>query len=502
MRFSPAIAVLLAFALAGSAWGAPLEVTGVPARAWGGDELRIVVTPGPAVQRQAEVAWMLRRGEVRIAGGRLALPRDGGGELRIATPQVRARTEVALDFVAVGGGEERLTRVVELFPRGPLEEFASAYPGLTVGLIDTVPGGAGLRRAPLPWRELTTALEVRSFGGRLVVVCCEEPLDRRSDVLESLWWRARGGLNVACLGGDWVGALGRPAEDVGGPVRVLVPGHALLANLEPQDLPDYMAGKGGALAGDLPGLNCLLVADRPGEEPAPVVVEAFPGSGRVLCLAMPLSRELRTDPLAERFLANVIRWGLRGPRLFAAARSAFGAQSRIARTLQDLGVHLAGGPDSAVTLGDSFTAGPRAEAHGGPAPLQRTVVLFQLSEDDLAALGRAVAAMPKGGGTARGEMDFHAGASVESPPGTRPEDLRRLDAAAVERGLQAPVVPGPARLVTPGGQVVRLAHGGGMLMIWQAPVEQTGPAARVLVALLTDMGVLIDARESRREVEE
>jgi hypothetical protein len=333
--------------------------------------------------------------------------------------------------------------------------------------------------------------------------------------------RAEGGDTVVCLGGHpspllthAVAGQFEPARL--GRARTLAPEHPLFANLQPRDLAKW--GLDGIVADAvLPmprGANYVVLADAPGRgEPRPVLVELWcgrNGRGRILLCGMSLLEKLDADPVAATLMANLLRWGQLEGRVPALPAAWLGTdeESNALEAVRKLGVRfVVGGPaEDGVMVTDDVAAAlrrcPRLFLGRG------TLLIFGVDRTDVDALNEALigrwerslrAPVPRLGlavqepGVAA-ERDTHA-----LTAGVRPEDMRQLVRSAHQSGAHPLTAEADAQHFTAldgRGYIAKYERDDLRVICWQPlPPSETGPEARVLAALLTNLRVRMDTTE-------
>ena len=502
--------------LASNAFAAQLQAELPRPRVWGARTLRPIVRVTDVAQdERVQVTWSLSFGDRVVTEGVSEMAGSGEPAIVIELPPVRVRTSVNLQLHLWAGGQAVAveTRKIDLFPGGVLDELKDRFAQESVGLVLRGQGGETVReRVPINWRVLSTALSVKSFDGQLVVLWADAPLPGRSELAYALLERVEGGMTVVCLGG--VGPIvaqeaqtaQRPPES-GGSIRVLAPGHPMLANLQEGDLTGWEGD--GAAVFDLPlSGNRTIVLDLPSPgDPRPVVVEERRGDGRILYCGLPVAGKLGEDPVAEIILANIMRWAhLPGPPLQRPA-GCFRDDSKVREMLGTQGVHFepysagAGQPLLAdESLFDEANKPLLAECleRGG------TVLVFGVSDGALRGLNDSL--------SARWERDrrtvppqFEHSSGLPAPEvhggfpgahallaGARPEDINALVQRAAQQGVLAlrPVADqAHFTSLVGGGLVGKLERDGVRIVFWQPPLEGHVDEERVLGALLTNLGV-------------
>jgi hypothetical protein len=258
-----------------------------------------------------------------------------------------------------------------------------------------------------------------------------------------------------------------------------------------------------------------VILDVPGSDaPAAVAVEVRRGAGRLLLCALPAVERLKSEPIAEAVLANLLSWGFSKAAPLAPAYACLQADSGPRKAIEEVGAKLAVGPlpKGAVVLADESLLETRNRAvlshclSGGG-----TLLLFGLSESGLPVLNAAL----------RGRWEGAAGASpprVQTKPftpdgqppapdasahpllaGVRPEDIQELLAAAGGQDMRAVIVEAEAGHFADmlgNGLLAKFERDGATLVFWQVPLsgDPSDAARRVLRALLTNLGVVCEPR--------
>ncbi len=512
---------------AGVAYGARAELEGLPLRTWGGATIRPAVRVADVAEgEELHLVWALTSHEYVVQGEVTGVTGSGVTALAISLPEVPARVRITL-HVQLFRGQTLVTeteRQFELFPTGLPADMAAAYGERDIGVIGARPEDDPMaQRFPFRFQQLASAVAVRHFDGKLILLVGDAPLSRRSGLTTALVERVEEGLSVAWLGG----VAGRLPLDGAtqeiGPieakeVRVLAPEHAVLANLRPGDLTNW--GRDGVVARDLvpwptAGNHTTILDASSDAEPRAVAVELRHGPGRILCCGLAVTEKLQEEPVAEIVLANLVRWGLTQSEPLRDPYGCFAASSGVRPALVKLGVEfLQGRPlKGDVLIADSSLLSEENRALC--ADLLRvggTIVLFHLAQPDVGLLNSLLD--KRWGRDVRGQaprlaIELADAASLRDLAGpvphpllagVRPEDLRSLTPGEEQEqawALRAITNKEHWRSLIGEGLVAKLEREDVRIVFWQLPLQEEDiePQSRVLSALLTNLGVRLNPSE-------
>ncbi len=501
-----------------SATGATLSVEGLPSRAWGGEALTVQVTIRDAELMSARQVTCAFSYEDWAVGGRTfqlegsgvetkVLPENGRATFAVQLPEVPVRIRAMFSIRAVGAeeGERQLSRKVEIFPRVAFQDFAEAYSSVKIGAVYISPDGAVRSRLEeADCVELASAAAVRVFRGDCIFAVGPSR-GGHSGIRAALRERAREGLRVVWLEKPSAASLGKqaPAE-----ARILAPDSGVFEGLSQADLRDWRSVRNAIVStvGWPSGGNGIVLADVPGTaEPAAVCIEGRCGRGRILWCGFAIGEALSGEPVAERLLLNLLRWGSgqASPQLAPHVRVA--ALSGAAFTLERVGVLGSTGPmgkgDLLIDGGDSLAGAVVRDLQvllreGGAA------ILLGAGPEEMDKLSEML--------KHRWLSDVHSvppslrarrAHSVVVPAlvhhrlldGVRPEDVQSLVNGVIEREHWAVSIEADQEHfvdLVGGGLLTKFERDGICLLLWQLPLGKGGGSAaeRVLSALLTNAG--------------
>lgn len=527
MRRAFGIALFCALLASASAGAAQIEVSGLKARAWGGDMIALTIRVADVERTpDMQIAWALVYGEATLAKGTLPVPETGDVEMKLESPKVDNRIETKLGLALNRDGETLAgaERPLQLFPRGALDGLKGLFEGKKVGLID--PNGRlklVSEQVPVTWTPLRSELEAGHFDGPVAVLAPDTALaaanaavPMKSSLEDGLLTKVQDGLTLVCLAQKerplTLEAMSPTFNKVErAKARILDAEHPILRSMRPGDLEALWSetgDEGAVIAWPKAGSYRVIIDTVGGQEPATVLLELRHGTGRILFCQMPVAESYDSDPLAELLLGDLLRWSLASPSALEPATVKFGEASPWLKALKELRVEESdGGKGPILAQANAALAGPDGVVktvlkEGG------AIVLFGLTPDDLPKLSDLF--RERWGADTRAPMPrfelhpFAAGTSVAADApvhpllaGIRPEDIAAAGRwhANAEGNVYTVAEPGDPehfRSLIGEGLVAKFERDNARICFCQIPIgeiEDSAALRRLVGPLLTNLGI-------------